>query len=644
MGKLNRKTNLPENWGRMSEMDRRSFLEWSLKLTTLMAVAPALRPADAEASNYNNRPSRFVNFFIRGGSCQLSSYLAPTADRSSLASLPSHWKTPGLATSFRPTSAAKATEENVDISTSMTYGSESQGSQPLFHARTPVGNYFLPLLWSSNIPVGTGTGVASMKSLIQTNCALLYGLESAPAHPLAEVMLLDPEPGSQTVGGYISALSGAAFFPAIANSGGVRPYKGLSGSGLRIFQPDGTNGGPALDLLRAVNPETNEVSSNAGRRAWFNQLRTKMLESVESMRITNMITRPGISELYHLLTQAQQSVDTGTYTTVLTDFTATLSKYSALLERARVMAMTQMQGITDSATLASNPVVSRLILRQFTESNSLKSISNISSLFAGGSQLTVSASFAYTFAMAEVALRNNLTHVLQLGLGEGMVQMKYVLKDGVAENTGAAFDNHARGVVANLISNAAFYYIFNTLLYELRRNIQGITSSPGTLTTVPMTAITQINDSATGTPAPPAPDPWRDTVILVNTEFSRNPDSNGGGSQHGYHGSCAALFSGRIAGNLKVLGRTTYGNAQNGYPNSPGAWGRGAPHMMLNSGRQVSFKDLGATLAALYGTADSLPQNLKTLLDRSEMLFSLNPTTGNIEFGQKLPTYALVNP
>jgi hypothetical protein len=66
--------------------------------------------------------------------------------------------------------------------------------------------------------------------------------------------------------------------------------------------------------------------------------------------------------------------------------------------------------------------------------------------------------------------------------------------------------------------------------------------------------------------------------------------------------------------------------------------------MVLSNGRQVSFKDLGATLAALYGTADSLPQNLRTLLDRSEMLFSLNTTTGNIDFGPKLPAYALVNP
>jgi hypothetical protein len=641
-----KQVHLPENWGQMSEMDRRSFLEWSLKLTALMALAPALEPEAAHADTYNNRPSRFVNFFIRGGSCQLSSYLSPTANISNLSSLPSSWKTPGIATSFRPSTPAKAAEENVDYCSLSDYGKEAQGSQPLFHARTQIGSFFMPILWDSQIPVGTGTGVDSMRRLIQTNCALIYGLESAPAHPLAENMLLDPEPGNFTIGGYISAMAGTAFFPAIANTGGVRPYKNLSGSGLRIFQADASSGGPALDLMRSVIPIPNEVSGNSGRRAWFDQMRTKMLQSVESIRITNMISRPGISELYHMMTQAQTAVDSGLYTQVITDFTTTLAKYQAILNRAKTMATTNIRGISDAATIATNPpVVTRSTLRMYEGATSGKqSISAIASLFSQGA-LVASDSFAYIFALAEVALRNNLTRVLQLGLGEGMVTLRHVVQGNSPVLAGGAFDNHERGAVSNLISNAAFYYIFNTLLYELRRNICGITSSPGTLTNSPIAEMPRMNDLWNGvpaTPAPPSPNPWRDTFILVNTEFARNPNARGDGSQHGYNGSCAALFSGRIAGNLQVVGRTTYGTAGNGYGDYPGAWGRGSVQMNLTNGRQVSYKDLGASLAALYGLGPSIPRDLTTLLQRSESLLGLD-SSGNLTFGNKLPSYGLVS-
>jgi hypothetical protein len=610
----------------------------------MVAAAGTVKPALAQTTPYANRPTRFVHFFVRSGSCQLSSYLSPAASTASLGSLPAGWKTPGIATSFRPSSPAAAALENVDLNPLGTaYGSQPNGSQPIFHARTQVGSYYMPLLWSSTIPVGTGTGTAPMRSLISSQCAMIYGLESAAAHPLAEKMMLDPEPGSVTIGGYISGVSGPAFFPAIANSGGVGPFKSASGAGIRIFQPNGNNGGPAVDLLRAVNPEPNETSTKAGRRAWFDQVRGKMLQSLESMRLSNMVVRPGISQLYSMLNQAQNTVDSALYAQVLSDFTATFNKYDAILNRAKSMATTQMQGITDPATVAANPVITRDFLRNFA-STTQRSISQVNSLFANGAQLNVSQSFAYSFAMTEVALRHNLTHVLSLGFGEWMVSLRYVenISDSSKVNMGALFDNHERGVVANLISNAAFYYIFNTLLYELKRNVQGITSNPGTATNVAAVSL-PLNFTADGsfTPPPPSPDPWRDTVILVNTEFSRNPDANGAGSQHGYNASCVTLLSGRLTGGLKIVGRTTYGTSQNNYPNSPGAWGRGSVQMNYQ-GRQISTKDVGANLAALF-CPGSPPAGLATILARSAPLFSLD-SNGNIVFNsQTLPAYGLVS-
>jgi len=368
-----------------------------------------------------------------------------------------------------------------------------------------------------------------------------------------------------------------------------------------------------------------------------------MMESVESMRISNMLVRPGVTELYKLLNQAQSSVDAAQFQAVLDDYTATQAKYASILQRAKVMAVTNIQGISDPTTVANNPIISREKLRNhggFVPENTLRSITNIAQLFSGVSALTASDSFSHLFAMAEVALRNNLTHVLQLGLGESMVQLKYVVNtsNNSVPLTGAAFDNHERGVVSNLISNASFYYIFNTMLYELKRNLQGLTSNTGTATNAPAVALASLNhliDGTAATPPPPSPDPWRDTVILVNTEFSRNPNGDGAGSQHGYTGSSVAMFSGRITGNLKIFGRTTYGDTA-----YPGCWGKGSAEMVQTDGRQFSTKDVGANLAALF-CSGTPPLGLQTILARSANLFYLN-SSGNIEFN--LPAYGLVSP
>jgi hypothetical protein len=64
--------------------------------------------------------------------------------------------------------------------------------------------------------------------------------------------------------------------------------------------------------------------------------------------------------------------------------------------------------------------------------------------------------------------------------------------------------------------------------------------------------------------------------------------------------------------------------------------------MNLTNGRQVSYKDLGASLAALYGLGPSIPRDLTTLLQRSESLLGLD-SSGNLTFGNKLPSYGLVS-
>jgi hypothetical protein len=143
-----------------------------------------------------------------------------------------------------------------------------------------------------------------------------------------------------------------------------------------------------------------------------------------------------------------------------------------------------------------------------------------------------------------------------------------------------------------------------------------------------------INELSTVTrPTPtPAPDPWRDTVIVLNSEFPRNPRIDGTGSDHGYNAANITILSGRLAGNLKIYGSTTYGE-RDGNAAYAGTWGRGAESMKY-SGNYMNTKDVGACLANLFVRGSTHP-GLQTLLDRSAKLFYID-STGNIVFDSTL--------
>lgn len=624
------------------EMNRRLFLEHALKLTSLIATAPILQslggisPAQAQTSALG--PTRFVHFFLRRGLCQFNSYLCPTANISNLANLPNStslsWKNPGLMTSFRPSSSANASAENVDYSSDPAYGSQ-QGQQPIYHARTSVGNYQMPILWSSSIPVGaTGSATTSMKNLISNNCSMIYGLESAGAHPLAEAMLLDPEPGSYTIGGYISASSPKSFFSALANSNGIKTFKSPSGSGIRVFQGNQSNDGPAMDVLRAVLPTVNssglnENMSTPTRRDWFNAISGQMMGAIESIRLSNMAIHPGISELYSLLQIAKEAVDQNSYSQVIADFNTTLIKYQGLVSRASSMALTSIQGVTDSNS--RNVTISRPNLLCFGDMDNRTKV-KASEVFQT-QNIYISPELAYTFAFAEVALRRKLTNVLQLGFDWGSTGTRLLQNSN--DMIWQPVDNHGHGVIANLLSNSLFIYVFNTLLYEFKRNLQGLSSTYGTV--YPEARLNDVSPSS----APPVsnqPNPWKDTLILINSEFPRIHRNSGRGSDHAAPSANITLISGSISG-FNLYGKTTYGiNSTTEYQ---GAQGRGALAMKKTDGNYLSFKDIGVSLAAIYARGPYHP-NLQTLSARSSIVLSVNQSNGNIEINS-LPNYELVN-
>jgi hypothetical protein len=514
---------LPENFDQLSAMDRRSFLEYSLKLTVLLASSKITDPisayAQTPASNLN-LPKRYLYFQIMDGACQSSNYLSPLANKSNddlvglgAGSAQGHnrWKVPGIATAFRPSSPDQAIIENVDFipdaqtqetGSTGTYPNSNFFQNPLFHARTSVGGYQMPLLWSSKMAEGT-TGTCRMQNLIEENCALIYGLENSAAHSLAQPYLNNPEPGSFSIGGYIHYHSIApALFPAISNSSANIPFSTPNGAVPRLFASPtssfsndsySTNAArmvlnPLIPNQSAINEDigsANDENVNEMRRAWLQSIGPKMEEALDSIKGTNEALMPGTSILYDLLKEAKQKVETKEYESVIGKYISAFNKYKFILQRAARMARTEMQGFTDPLTRNSGAQVTRSSFLSF-DGAAGSANGNINTIFGPPMDLFTEGDFSYSngplgvkyelahlFAFAEVAfdLEKPLTNVLHIGIPTGLVSVK--TSSGSANGVPNTADAHKHGVVPNLAWNSFFYYIFNTLLMELTQTLKG---------------------------------------------------------------------------------------------------------------------------------------------------------------------------
>jgi hypothetical protein len=91
---------------------------------------------------------------------------------------------------------------------------------------------------------------------------------------------------------------------------------------------------------------------------------------------------------------------------------------------------------------------------------------------------------------------------------------------------------------------------------------------------------------------------WNDTVIDTAGEFNRAAKGIGTGSDHGWQGASAAIYSGAITGPIVLGNIKKETGATSAYP---GTWGYGAPVTGLPSG-QLTLGHVAATLAFLLRT------------------------------------------
>lgn len=185
---------------------------------------------------------------------------------------------------------------------------------------------------------------------------------------------------------------------------------------------------------------------------------------------------------------------------------------------------------------------------------------------------STSANMADSFALAELLVTEKIS---------SNVTLQMAPPTGYALGTTAfnvTHDQHRIGAVLSILSTTAFYRCMINCLQELVTELKRA----------------QLFDA---------------TVIHVGSEFSRTPQSTGGGSDHGYAGSSTSIISGKIQqfgliGNIhKAGGSTTY----------PGTWGRAAA---FSNGRGIWVQDVANTICAMLAIKP-VSENGALLLDAS---------------------------
>lgn len=193
-----------------------------------------------------------------------------------------------------------------------------------------------------------------------------------------------------------------------------------------------------------------------------------------------------------------------------------------------------------------------------------------------------SGRIASIFAVAEFLTENKLSSSLQARIFNATPNLA-VSNGGNIAARALTHDQHNVGVMISTLSNAIMYRGLSACLYEF---------------------IEQRKKSSKGYK-------FSDTVIRLSGDFNRSPRKDGTGSDHGFQGQVATIFSGKIK-EPQIIGRIYKDALHTGLVGASysGSWGVGAPvdieagPVTLTSGHVLS------TISAMLGIPSPANNNI----------------------------------
>ncbi len=237
------------------------------------------------------------------------------------------------------------------------------------------------------------------------------------------------------------------------------------------------------------------------------------------------------------------------------NYTAIFNKYKTILTQETAL---EIPNVSDRSLLNTIKPAGEAVFG--TAPSKRLNGSNFKSIYEAGSAPTQIAS---AFAFCEFALSEKLTSSLTLDLGT----TTYMNVDGVA----MPCDQHYAGAVASIVFTNTFYRCILACMLELRKALK-------------------------------AKNMYDKTLFHFSSEFSRTPQKDMAGSDHGFNSASTSFISGRITPAGAGLVGNIHKESDNANEKSlyPGTWGKSAP-TKFNDGksRRIINDDIVSTICEI---------------------------------------------
>ena len=404
----------------------------------------------------------------------------------------------------------------------------------------------IPHMWQFEVPKAGG-GTRPMTDLL-ANMIQMRGINTGNAgHPGSQLLHFRPLGATQSTG----ALSGDA-------SDAPLPGVNISANNYSYLSKAGKS---AVNLGSSGNIIQNLLNPFIGRSpASFRANKDKLKDAIKLA--LNDLDEHAINQHEEAIViaesrkGAEELLEAG-FGNLTTVWNQLLGKYRTLIQRA-IDPSQSIPGINDRPIGATGVRNGTYNLNTFSNRVTM---ADLRGLITTNTQIQFMAEH---FAAAEYVLVNDLSSSVT-------ISPRQMFRLGTAGNAAPSsrFDEHNSGRMTILYLNTMYNRALSSCLLEL---------------------IDQLKAKGI----------WNDTVIDVGGEFNRSARTNGTGSDHGFQGASATLYSGAIeepfvVGNIR---RNAGGGVR------PGTWGYGSSVKEL--GQTLNMGHFAASLAFLLRTPPPL--------------------------------------
>ena len=435
----------------------------------------------------------------------------------------------------------------------------------------------MPHLWSCNIPTASGSTVP-MADLL-SNMLMIRGVNMGQdGHASNTQRQTRPLMSEPSLDGAV-ADNATTPIPSVNLQGGpggvYRSRKGIGQVSTGQFY---STSNPIGKILAPFDRKNDGLTAeHLSRRA---ALETSINAALSALGKIAGSSMPGAEHLYSMRSDAEKLLKTG-FGNLESEYFVLYQKYAALISSC---AATRIPGVTDKPVLfADLPMLSSKGIMHQT----LLSGGSGSSTFARNSDLTTIiqssssvSKLAENFAVAEYLIKNKYSTSVGMGLG-GVDHLAFLDRMDESDSLGDDLkgtwggDEHVGGSINSLIINSFMYRCLAACLFEL----VSVLKSKGM---------------------------FNETVIHIGSEFSRDPDANQKGSQHGWMAAVTSILSGAIDRPM-VLGNVRIDNTPG--TSAPGTFGGAAPVKVDNVEQELTIGHATSTVCELLRIKSPLPNN-----------------------------------